>query len=107
MGDDDEQPPPPPPPSKSLRPTINLPPRSSMESLFGGGSGLGFGFSPGPMTLVSSFFSDSDDCKSFSQLLAGAMASPVAAVPPSASEFKASTGLLESPELFSPGQVIA
>lgn len=103
MGDDDEQPPPP-PPSKSLRPTINLPPRSSMESLFGGGSGLGFGFSPGPMTLVSSFFSDSDDCKSFSQLLAGAMASPVAAVPPSASEFKASTGLLESPELFSPGQ---
>nr|AMO00394.1 WRKY transcription factor 26 [Manihot esculenta] len=36
------------------------------------------GFSPGPMTLVSSFFSDSDDFKSFSQLLAGAMASPAA-----------------------------
>ncbi|KAJ6731680.1 WRKY TRANSCRIPTION FACTOR 58-RELATED [Salix purpurea] len=34
------------------------------------------GFSPGPMTLLSSFFSDSDDCKSFSQLLAGAISSP-------------------------------
>ncbi|KDP41253.1 hypothetical protein JCGZ_15660 [Jatropha curcas] len=40
---------------------------------------MGLGFSPGPMTLVSSFFSDSDDFKSFSQLLAGAMASPAAA----------------------------
>ena len=103
MGEDDEQPPPPPLPSKSksfpLRPTINLPPRTSMESLFSSGPGLGFGFSPGPMTLVSSFFSDSDDCKSFSQLLAGAMASPVTAVPSSSSEFKASPGLLDSPGL--------
>ncbi|CAN1321424.1 Probable WRKY transcription factor 3 [Linum perenne] len=43
-------------------------------------SGGGFGFSPGPMTLVSRFFSDGgggDDCKNFSQLLAGVM-SPVA-----------------------------
>ncbi|KAJ7953869.1 WRKY transcription factor [Quillaja saponaria] len=63
------------------RPTITLPPRTSMESLFNGGvPGGGFGFSPGPMTLVSSFFSDNDDSKSFSQLLAGAMSSP-AAVP--------------------------
>lgn len=60
------------------RPTISLtlPPRPSMETLFAGGPGM----SPGPMTLVSSFFSehypDSDSC-SFSQLLAGAMASPV------------------------------
>nr|USN24510.1 WRKY transcription factor [Panax notoginseng] len=60
------------------RPTISLtlPPRPSMETLFDGGPGL----SPGPMTLVSNFFSeyypDSDSC-SFSQLLAGAMASPV------------------------------
>lgn len=60
------------------RPTISLtlPPRPSMETLFAGGPGL----SPGPMTLVSNFFSeyypDSDSC-SFSQLLAGAMASPV------------------------------
>lgn len=48
-----------------------------MEALFSGGPAL----SPGPMTLVSNFFSeycpDSDNC-SFSQLLAGAMASPVA-----------------------------
>ncbi|KAK3222950.1 hypothetical protein Dsin_009975 [Dipteronia sinensis] len=68
-----------PPPS---RPTITLPPRASFtETLFGNngpatGLGLGFGFSPGPMTLVSNLFSDSEDCKSFSQLLAGAMASP-------------------------------
>ncbi|RVW69730.1 putative WRKY transcription factor 4 [Vitis vinifera] len=65
--------------SAPLRPTITLPPRSSMETLFPGGPG----FSPGPMTLVSNFFSDNDpdsDCRSFSQLLAGAMASP-AAVP--------------------------
>ncbi|OVA08821.1 DNA-binding WRKY [Macleaya cordata] len=63
-----------PPPS---RPTITLPPRSSVENLFTGG---GAGASPGPMTLVANFFSDNDpanDCRSFSQLLAGAMASPV------------------------------
>ncbi|CAJ1931984.1 unnamed protein product [Sphenostylis stenocarpa] len=56
------------------RPTISLPPRAaSMETLFNGG------FSPGPMTLLSGFLNDGDDCnKSFSQLLAGAMASPVA-----------------------------
>uniref|UniRef100_A0A2C9WIS0 WRKY domain-containing protein n=1 Tax=Manihot esculenta TaxID=3983 RepID=A0A2C9WIS0_MANES len=61
----------------SARPTtIALPPRSSNESFFT--SGLGVGFSPGPMTLVSSLFSDSDDFKSFSQLLAGAMDSPAA-----------------------------
>lgn len=58
------------------RPTITLPPRSSIETLF-------TGLSPGPLTLVSNFFSDNDnypdsDCRSFSQLLAGAMASPVA-----------------------------
>ncbi|XP_062111357.1 probable WRKY transcription factor 4 [Humulus lupulus] len=72
-----------PPPSKSTgppRPTITLPPRTSFETLFNGGggggssgAGPGVGFSPGPMTLVSSFFSESEECKSFSQLLAGAM----------------------------------
>ncbi|KAK7836140.1 putative wrky transcription factor 3 [Quercus suber] len=74
--------------SSSLRPTITLPPRTSIETLFNGGGGgggnssgsglglSGLGFSPGPMTLVSSFFNDNDDCKSFSQLLAGAMTSP-------------------------------
>ncbi|KAJ8547981.1 hypothetical protein K7X08_021217 [Anisodus acutangulus] len=59
-----------------LRPTITLPPRNSMDSLFSGGSSSGI--SPGPMTLVSSFFSDNDphsECRSFSQLLAGAMPS--------------------------------
>uniref|UniRef100_A0A2P2LK96 Uncharacterized protein WRKY transcription factor 06 n=1 Tax=Rhizophora mucronata TaxID=61149 RepID=A0A2P2LK96_RHIMU len=55
-----------PPPA---RPTITLPPRPSMDALFTGG------FSPGPMTLVSSFFSDSYQDASFSQLLA--MASPL------------------------------
>ncbi|XP_052199983.1 probable WRKY transcription factor 4 [Diospyros lotus] len=72
----------PPPPrtssSASLRPsTITLPPRGGIDGLFAGLEG----FSPGPMTLVSSFFSDADpysDCRSFSQLLAGAMASPAA-----------------------------
>lgn len=57
------------------RPTITIPPRAPFETLFAVGSIPGF--SPGPMTLMSSFFSDSDSC-SFSQLLAGAMASPLA-----------------------------
>ncbi|XP_050226373.1 probable WRKY transcription factor 3 isoform X2 [Mercurialis annua] len=58
------------------RPTITLPPRPSMDNFFSG-----VGLSPGPMTLVSSFFSDNyantpeSDYRSFSQLLAGAIAS--------------------------------
>ncbi|KAK1317233.1 putative WRKY transcription factor 3 [Acorus calamus] len=63
-------------PSAAAKPAmISLPPRSDAESIFRGGAGA----SPGPMTLVSSFFADNDhdsDCRSFSQLLAGAMASP-------------------------------
>ncbi|XP_020218448.1 probable WRKY transcription factor 4 isoform X1 [Cajanus cajan] len=76
----------PPPP----RPTISLPPRpASMDTLFTGG------FSPGPMTLLSNFLADGDDCKSFSQLLAGAMTSPVTGA-----------AVLDSPAgLFSPNQV--
>lgn len=70
-------------PSKLIKPstgvsrptTISLPPRPFGEMFFSGG----VGFSPGPMTLVSNFFSDPDEFKSFSQLLAGAMASPAAA----------------------------
>lgn len=60
------------------RPTIAVPPRpASFEFLFGTGSIPGL--SPGPMTLLSSMFSpDSNNSCSFSQLLAGAMASPVA-----------------------------
>ncbi|KAG4403198.1 hypothetical protein GLYMA_01G053800v4 [Glycine max] len=73
------------------RPTITLPPRSgSMETLFNGG------FSPGPMTLLSGFLGDGDDGKSFSQLLAGAMASPVAGA--------VADGVMDSPSLFSPSQ---
>uniref|UniRef100_A0A7N0UKN0 WRKY domain-containing protein n=1 Tax=Kalanchoe fedtschenkoi TaxID=63787 RepID=A0A7N0UKN0_KALFE len=52
------------------RPTLSLPPRSSAESMFLTSAG----FSPGPMTLVSSFFSETDpssEFRSFSQLLAG------------------------------------
>ncbi|XWS32916.1 hypothetical protein CRYUN_Cryun22dG0031800 [Craigia yunnanensis] len=65
--------------SAPTRPTITLPPRSAMDGLLSSGSGL----SPGPMTLVSAFFSDPDSIehKSFSQLLAGAMASPGARLP--------------------------
>ncbi|KAL5723002.1 WRKY Transcription Factor [Ranunculus cassubicifolius] len=61
----------------ATRPTLSLPPRTSGENIFTGGAGA----SPGPMTLVSSFFSESDpdsEYRSFSQLLAGAM-SPIAA----------------------------
>ncbi|KAI3452264.1 hypothetical protein Pfo_008929 [Paulownia fortunei] len=61
------------------KPTILVSPRGSMESIFTNGLG-GLGFSPGPMTLVSSFFSEQGPF-SFSQLLAGAMASPIAAKP--------------------------
>ncbi|KAL2667064.1 hypothetical protein AAZV13_01G047400 [Glycine max] len=75
------------------RPTITLPPRSgSMETLFNGG------FSPGPMTLLSGFLGDGDDGKSFSQLLAGAMASPVAGA--------VADGVMDSPSLFSPSQAL-
>ena len=65
--------------SAPTRPTITLPPRPDMDGLFSSGSGL----SPGPMTLVSAFFSDPDSTehRSFSQLLAGAMASPGARLP--------------------------
>ncbi|WOL01699.1 hypothetical protein Cni_G10416 [Canna indica] len=63
------------------RPTITLPPRSSLESLFHSSGGNGSEASPGPLTLVSSFFADDPDseCRSFTQLLVGAMNSPMAA----------------------------
>ncbi|THU59333.1 hypothetical protein C4D60_Mb07t01050 [Musa balbisiana] len=65
------------------RPTITLPPRFTLESLFhGGGGGAGASeVSPGPLTLVSSFFADDpeSECRSFTQLLVGAMNSPVPA----------------------------
>ena len=67
-----------PPPSVVARPTLTLPPRPSMDAFFSGGAGA----SPGPLTLVSRFFSDNNpdsDYRSFTQLLAGAIASPLAA----------------------------
>ncbi|KAI4339590.1 hypothetical protein MLD38_024514 [Melastoma candidum] len=63
-----------PPPPGARRPTITLPPRPTADALFGSG------LSPGPLTLVSSFFAENggldNDSRSFSQLLAGAMNSP-------------------------------
>ncbi|XP_071731044.1 probable WRKY transcription factor 4 [Rutidosis leptorrhynchoides] len=77
------------PQQRRVPPMITLPPQSSFETLFTGGPGPGPGpgFSPGPMTLVSNFFSDhypDVDSRSFSQLLAGAMNSPIAShqIPP-------------------------
>ncbi|KAG1366831.1 putative WRKY transcription factor 3 [Cocos nucifera] len=69
------------------RPTISLPPRSAYESLFHGGAAGGggpSGVSPGPLTLVSSFFAEDPDSgfQSFTQLLQGAMNSPVGVAPP-------------------------
>ncbi|CAL9214924.1 unnamed protein product [Arabidopsis halleri] len=66
------------------RPTLSLPPRPFSEMFFNGG----VGFSPGPMTLVSNMFSDSDEFRSFSQLLAGAMTSPATAAAATASDYQ-------------------
>ncbi|CAK8536652.1 unnamed protein product [Lathyrus sativus] len=70
------------------RPNLTLPPRT--DALFSGG------FSPGPMTLLSNLLTDGDDGKSFSQLLSGAMVSPVA-----------TAGALDSPGFFSHPQAQA
>ncbi|GER45823.1 WRKY transcription factor [Striga asiatica] len=65
-----------PPAPRAAKPTILVPARGPAESFFAAGLGS-LGFSPGPMTLVSSFFAEQGPF-SFSQLLAGAMASPMA-----------------------------
>ncbi|XP_030544434.1 probable WRKY transcription factor 3 [Rhodamnia argentea] len=90
MAGKDQPPPPPPFPGRptdpTTRPSLALPPRASVDSVFtgaggvGGSSGTAWGLSPGPMTMVSRLlFSDGEDCKSFSQLLSGAAAaSPTA-----------------------------
>nr|QGX73556.1 WRKY family protein 8 [Cistanche tubulosa] len=95
----DNEPSPPQSSSKPPAPTVMLPPRSSVESLFMGGPG----FSPGPMTLVSSFFAENDpdnNCGSFSQLLAGATSAPPMA-PSAGQDFRfqqnRSAGLVVSP----------
>nr|QQV37202.1 WRKY transcription factor [Boehmeria nivea] len=69
-------------PAAAARPTITLPARPSMDAFFSVG---GAGVSPGPLTLVSRFFSEGtpdSDQRSFTQLLAGAIASPLARPPP-------------------------
>ncbi|XP_047164248.1 probable WRKY transcription factor 4 isoform X2 [Vigna umbellata] len=50
------------------------PPSTAAESVFNGGDTAGY--SPGPMTLLSSLFGDGDEYKSFSEFLAGAMMDP-------------------------------
>lgn len=69
--------------TKPPRPSITLPARSSLESLFRGAAGGSGGAgpseaSPGPLTLVSSFFAEDpeSESRSFTQLLVGAMNSP-------------------------------
>ncbi|XP_054809613.1 probable WRKY transcription factor 4 [Prosopis cineraria] len=110
-----------PPPSSSAPAKIGPPPppqpSTSMDTLFNGGSsgGSGFGFSPGPMTLVSNFFNENDDFKSFSQLLTGAMPSPLLTEqdrpsveqPPmlAVSPGLSPSGFLDPPRLFSASQV--
>ncbi|VFQ68551.1 unnamed protein product [Cuscuta campestris] len=75
---------------------LTIPDRAFFDSLFPAPV-----FSPGPMTPISSFFPDSPVC-SFSQLLAGAMASPLAK--PSLVACN-STGLMLSPP-FSPSGLL-
>ncbi|CDY36419.1 BnaC05g10200D [Brassica napus] len=91
------------------RPTLNLPPRPFTETFFNGG----VGFSPGPMTLVSNMFSDSDESsRSFSQLLAGSRPTGLMISQSPSTMFAVTPGLspamrLDSPSflgLFSPLQ---
>ncbi|CAN6289089.1 unnamed protein product [Urochloa humidicola] len=97
------------------RPTLALPPRSAVESLFAAGSSsAGAGAaetSPGPLTLAAALFPDAPSPAfhgSFTQLLVGAIGSPAAAAVPSPpSPFSvppglSPTALLGSPGLFSP-----
>ncbi|KAL6499130.1 hypothetical protein OROHE_026158 [Orobanche hederae] len=97
------------PTAPKAKPRILVPPRGS---LFANGSGPGF--SPDPASLVSSLFPEQGRF-SFSQLLAGAMASPLATAQPQPQLESPSpsfmvpsglspTGLLNSPGYFSPLQ---
>ncbi|CAJ1939877.1 unnamed protein product [Sphenostylis stenocarpa] len=62
------------PPSTAARPRNNIRSHASTEGVFNGGATVGY--SPGPMTLLSNLFGDGDECKSFSELLAGAIVDP-------------------------------
>ncbi|KAL4568523.1 hypothetical protein LXL04_024137 [Taraxacum kok-saghyz] len=66
------------PPQRRAPPMLTLAPRSSSDTFL-------TEISPGPMTLVSNFFSDhypDADLRSLSQLLAGVIPSPTAEYPP-------------------------
>ncbi|CAI9276944.1 unnamed protein product [Lactuca saligna] len=81
------------PPPRRVPPMITLPPRSSSDTFL-------TGISPGPMTLVSNFFSDhypDTDIHSLSQLLAGVLPSPVAENSPAPPLYNDYSSLL-SPE---------
>lgn len=69
--------------TEAKRPPVALPSRPTIESMFRLEPAEA---SPSPMNLVSSFFSEDpeSDCRSFSQLLAGAMTSPTARTAPEA-----------------------
>ncbi|RDX81241.1 putative mitochondrial protein, partial [Mucuna pruriens] len=64
------------------------------------------GFSPGPMTLISNFFGDGDECKSFSELLAGAMVDPTTPSPSPMPTFPLPPGFSPSSFLDSPSQYV-
>ncbi|KAG4909033.1 probable WRKY transcription factor 3 [Glycine soja] len=79
------------PPSTAARHGTTLRPRASVESVFSGG------YSPGPMALLSNFYGDGDECKSFSELLAGAMVDPTAPSPMPTTTFTLPPGFIDSP----------
>ena len=79
------------PPSTAARHGTTLRPRASVESVFSGG------YSPGPMALLSNFYGDGDECKSFSELLAGAMVDPTAPSPMPTTTFALPPGFIDSP----------
>lgn len=85
-----------PPPQRRVPPMITLPPRSSLDNSITERS-------PGPMTLVSNFFSDhypDADIHSYSQLLAHVPPSPATQKPPSDS----SLNCLKPPEAYNQNQ---
>ncbi|KAG5023657.1 hypothetical protein JHK82_019558 [Glycine max] len=81
-----------PPPSTAARHGTTLRPRVSTESVFSCRYG-----GLGPMTLLSSFFGDGDECKSFSELLGGAMVDPTAPSPMPTTPFTLPHGFIDSP----------
>lgn len=75
------------PPSTAARHRNSLRTRASMA----------VGYSPGPMSLLSSLFGDGDECKSFSELLAGAMVDPTTPSPVPTFTLPSGFSFLDSP----------